>query len=174
MYRNSRTGEFSVVQGEGDFNQGSVPHMNGLPGAGGDMWTLVEHYHPERNWAVQFPSGWVSNGQPGGDFAVLLQDYGETNIVGVMQGQQSAVIHQRITARIRFRDPVSGAYHFTTYGYDPTRGAIGAFFVEAETNTGAIVDYSFADIGGVAGARADYERHMGGITRGVPVVKATP
>jgi hypothetical protein len=166
--------EHAVVQGEGDFNQGMVPHMNGLPGAGGQRWILVEHYHPERNWAVQFPSGYMSGGNPGGDFAVLLHDYGETNIAGVFQGQPSTVITQRITARIRYRDPVTGNYHFTTYGYDPSHGPVGAFFVSAETETGAIIDYSFNNIGGIAGAQADYERHMAGITRGQPVVKARP
>jgi hypothetical protein len=173
IYRNARTGEHAVVQGAGDWNQGVVPHMNGLPGAGGDRWLLVEHYHPERNWAVQFPSGFTKNGAPAGDFAVLLQDYGETNIAGVFAGQPSS-ISQRVSARIRFRDPATGNYHFTTYGYDPSHGPIGAFFVTAETETGALIDYSFGNISGIAGARADYERHMAGIARGTPVVKARP
>jgi hypothetical protein len=69
---------------------------------------------------------------------------------------------------------VSGNYHFTIYGYDPARVPIGAFYVEAETETGAIVDYSFNDISGIGGARAEYQRHMSGIMPGQPVVKATP
>ena len=175
IYRNARTGEHAVVQGSGDWRGGMVEHLNNLPEAAGDRWILVEHYHPERNWAVQFPSGGVdASGAPFGDFAVLLADYGETNIAGVLQGQPSTAIRQRVTARIRFRDPATGQYHYTTYGYDPGRAAIGAFFVEAETETGALLDYSFRDISGIGGARADYQRHMAGIRPGQPVVKATP
>ena len=176
IYRNARTGEHAVVQGSGNFNDGMVPHMNQLPGAGGDRWILVEHYHPERNWAVQFPSGGVNGTQPFGDFAVLLQDYGETQIVDVLQGRPSSVIKSPVSARIRYRDPATGTYHLTTYGYDPNRGALGAFWVRAETETGAMVDYSFASIGGLGNARADYERHMAGIlgNQGKGPIKAIP
>lgn len=175
IYRNARTGEHAVVQGSGNFNDGMVPHMNRLPGAGGDRWILVEHYHPERNWAVQFPSGGVqSNGTPFGDFAVLLQDYGETHIADVMQGKPSAVINSPISARIRYRDPATGVYHVTTYGYDPAQAAIGAFWVRAETESGAMVDYAFGSIGGLGNARADYERHLAGVAvnRGPGPVRA--
>lgn len=175
IYRNARTGEHAVVQGSGDWKGGSVSHLDSLPEAAADHWILLEHYHPERNWAVQFPSGGIdASGNPSGDFAVLLYDHGETNVAGVLQGQPSTSITQRVAARIRYRDPASGTYHFTTYGYDPTRGSIGAFFVEAETETGAVVDYSFREISGIGPARADFERHMGGISGGQPVVKATP
>jgi hypothetical protein len=78
------------------------------------------------------------------------------------------------TSRSCSRTTVSGQYHFTTYGYDPTRGPVGAFFVEAETETGAMVEYSFNTIGGIAGARAEYEAHLAGIARGVPIVQAVP
>ena len=175
IYRNSSTGEHAVVQGSGDWKGGEVSHLDGLPEANNQHWILVEHYHPERNFAVQFPSGGVdAAGNGTGDFAVLLYDHGETNVTGVLQGQQSTVIHSRIEARIRFRDPKTGDYHFTTYGYDPAAGPIGSFFVRAETESGAVVDYSFKDIAGIPGARADYERHMAGLTPGQPVVKATP
>jgi len=175
IYRNARTGEHAVVQGSGDWKGGIVEHLDSLPEAAADHWILVEHYHPERNFAVQFPSGGVdAAGQGVGDFAVLLHDYGETNIAGVLQGQPSQVITRRVSARIRYRDPTTGVYHYTTYGYDPANGPVGAFFVQAETETGAMVDYSFKDIAGAGPARADYERHLTGITRGQPLVKATP
>jgi len=175
IYRNTRTGEHAVVQGKGNWSTyGEVEHMNNLPEAAGDRWLLVEHYHPERNFAVQFPSGGIGPGGPAGDFAVLLHDYGETNIAGVLQGQRSTAITQPVSARIRYRDPATGNYHFTTYGYDPAQHEIGAFFVSAETETGAVVDYSFKDIAGLAGARSEYERHMGGLRPGQPIVKAVP
>lgn len=175
IYRNSVTGEHAVVQGSGNWKGGEVTHLDALPEAAGQHWILVEHYHPERNWAVQFPSGGIdASGNPTGDFAVLLYDHGETNATAVLQGQPSSVITQRVSARIRYRDPVSGAYHFTTYGYDPAQGQVGRFFVKAETETGASVDYSFRDISGIGTAHSDYQRHMGGIRPGEPVVKAAP
>ncbi|MFT3886727.1 MAG: hypothetical protein QM713_00980 [Arachnia sp.] len=177
IYRNARTGEHAVVQGSGNFNDGQVPHMAGLPGAGGDRWLLVEHYHPERNWAVQFPSGGVqSNGTPFGDFAVLLQDYGETHIADVLQGRPSTVITSPVSARIRYRDPTTGSYHVTTYGYNPAQAAIGAFWVRAETENGAMVDYAFRSIADLAGARADYQRHLQGVAAnpGSGPIKAVP
>ena len=145
-----------------------VEHMENLPQGAGQRWILVEHAHPESNLVAPFPSGVQ------GDFEVLLGDYGETNISDVLEGHASTAITRRISARIRYRDPVSGRYHYTTYGYDPGRYQIGAFFVEVETETGALVDYSFKDIKGIGAAKADYDRHMAGISRGTSVVKATP
>jgi len=55
----------------------------------------------------------------------------------------STSITSRVSARIRYRDPVTGNYHFTTYGYDPALGPIGPFFVSVETRGGGIVDYNF-------------------------------
>ena len=69
IYRNAATGEHAVVQGAGNWSGGSVSHAESVLGPSAGRWTLVEHYHPERNFAVQFPSG------AQGDFGVLLYDY---------------------------------------------------------------------------------------------------
>ncbi|WP_131807509.1 hypothetical protein [Mycolicibacterium wolinskyi] len=137
IYRNTATGEHAVVQGTGNWSGGGVSHAETVLGPSAGRWTLVEHYHPERNFAVQFPSG------AQGDFGVLLYDYGETNAAAVLAGTPSTNITSRVSARIRYRDPVTGNYHFTTYGYDPAAGPIGRFFVSVETRGGGIVDYNF-------------------------------
>lgn len=140
IYRNTATGEHAAVQGRGNWSGGSVSHAETATGAAQGTWILVEHYHPERNFAVQFPSG------ANGDFGVLLYDYGETNLAArqaVLGGAPSTTITQRVSARIRYRNPDTGTYHFTTYGYDPTHGPVGRFFITVETKGGGPVDYSF-------------------------------
>jgi hypothetical protein len=137
IYRNAATGEHAVVQGTGNWSGGGVSHAEGVLGPSAGRWTLIEHYHPERNFAVQFPSG------AQGDFGVLLYDYGETNAATVLNGAPSTNITSRVSARIRYRDSVTGNYHFTNYGYDPAAGPIGRFFVSVETRGGGMVDYNF-------------------------------
>jgi hypothetical protein len=140
MYINTATGEHALVQGHGDWRIGGVRQRRALGGYQPGTWTLLEHYHPERNFAVQFPSG------VGGDFEALLREHGERNLADVMAGRASSTaITTRVSARIRYRDPVSGTYHFTTYGYDPG-SQVGHFFVTVETKGGGQVDYSFRNM----------------------------
>jgi len=141
IYRNTVTGEHAVVQGKGNWSGGSVKHVAGLGVQNPGQWILVEHFHPERNFAIQFPSGVP------GDFSVLLYDYGETNIAGVANGTAKSTITQKVTARIRYRNPETGTYHFTTYGFDPIGAPDFPFFVEVQTKGGGPAHYSFKSMG---------------------------
>jgi hypothetical protein len=66
-------------------------------------WSLIEHYHPERNFAVPMPSS--------PDFQ---------HIESLARFQQGGTLTQRVSSRIRFRNPRTGEFHFTEYGIDPT------------------------------------------------------
>src|SRR5258705_9589016 len=137
IFRNTATGEHAVVQGTGNWSEGGVKHVEIVLGPNSGRWTVVEHFHPERNFAVQFPSG------APGDFRELLLDYGETNVADVLNGVPSTSITSRVSPRIRYRAPVTGNYPFTTYGYDPALGPIGPFFLSVETQGGGILDNTF-------------------------------
>ena len=63
---------------------------------------------------------------------MLLAEYGEHDAskrAAVLDGAPSTKIRTRVEARIRYRDPVTGDYHFSTYGYDPKNGDLGRFFL---------------------------------------------
>jgi len=74
-----------VVQGTGNWSEGGVKHVEIVLGPNSGRWTVVEHFHPERNFAVQFPSG------APGDFRELLLDYGETNVADVLMACRAQV-----------------------------------------------------------------------------------
>ena len=147
------SGRWQVIQGSGVWNwtRGHVPMVE-APG-----WILVEHYHPERNPWVQFPSP--------DDFQVLLRSWGgeprlqflrrttgqrwtpELGNLGVRPDQVRATSPQflRVTSRVRYRDPVTGRFHVTEFGYDDAfRGTVfGPYFINVRTSSGGRLDYVF-------------------------------
>jgi hypothetical protein len=135
LYQNATTGEYAVIQGKGNFVGGEVSHARNANIAGPNDWFIVEHYHPERNFAVPYPSMGLTNqgGLPvaSGDFAVLLLEHGETNPAAIFQGAKSNVVTGRVESRIRYRDPKTGNYSFTTFAYDRNHST-GQFIVIAE------------------------------------------
>lgn len=122
IWQNTATEEVLVVQGSGNWIQGAVDDVPEL----GGPWTFVEHYHPERNFAVPLPSV--------GDFEYL------THLAVTQHGG----LNQRFSSQIRFRDPKTRAFHFTEYGYDPNlKPPSGPYFVKVETRGGVRMDLSF-------------------------------
>lgn len=122
IWQNTTTGEVLVVQGSGNWAQGAVEDVPVL----GGPWTFVEHYHPERNFAVPLPSV--------GDFEYL------THLAVTQHGG----LNQRFSSQIRFRDPKTRAFHFTEYGYDPNlKPPFGPYFVKVETRGGVRMDLGF-------------------------------
>jgi hypothetical protein len=126
IWRNAITDEHVIVQGTGDWIDGAV---NTFPVHGGP-WELVEHYHPERNFAVSLPSP--------SDFI---------HVEALAQIQQGGNITRRVSSKVRYRDPVTKTFHFTEYGIDPTlRPPLGPYFVRAIDAHGMPMEYSFTTL----------------------------
>jgi hypothetical protein len=126
IWRSATTGDIVVVQGQGNWVGGAVGRPNTT-----DRWIIIEHYHPERNFAVQFPSS--------ADYDGLLAGYG---------GRGTGAIKSRIQSSIRYLDPTTSQWHFSYFGYDPALegSPVGPFFLNIETKGGARVDLSFQDM----------------------------
>jgi hypothetical protein len=140
IWRNAATGEVIVVQGSGNFASGAVSNV---PVRGGP-WTFVEHFHPERNFAVPMPST--------NDFMYLES----------LAKQGTAAVPARVSSKIRYLDPSSGKYHFTEYGIDPAlKPPLGPYFVRAETKSGAMIELS-------ATTMTEWQAHLANIAKKGP------
>lgn len=153
LFVNRITDEHAVIQGAGTWGMGGDyvkgPGPSVIPGTSGRDWIALEHYHPEKNYAVQMPSGELRNGKASGDFARLLYDQGAST-KGIVRAFETGVaigVTERVSSRIRYRDPLTGRYYFTTFGYDPGNNVnVGRFFVETDTLLGGRVTYSFSNM----------------------------
>jgi hypothetical protein len=139
----SHAQQYIVVQGSGNWITGAV-NAPQFPG----VFHIVEHFHPERNFAVQFAS--VQ------DFTSLVALYGGTAAL-----QQSG---QRIQSTIRYINPATGRFHFSYFGYDPhlAGSPVGPYFLNIETKGGARLDMSFRDM-------HEYQQQLGRLQAGIEV-----
>ena len=153
MHRHPGTGEVVVVQGTGDWVNGGVanPWVNPHNGAreaatgpvpAGERFVILEHYHPERNQLVQFPS-WA-------DYQALIWQHGGAN-----------AIQSPVRSRIRYRDALTGRDHFTIFGFDPAYVGhpLGPYFGTITLANGVDVDVRFRSEAALQGA---YQRALQG------------
>jgi hypothetical protein len=156
LFRSPITGEYVVVQGEGDWVHGAVSSPDKI-----QPWAIVEHYHPERNRWVQFPSI--------ADWQALWNQAGGVG-VDISRGidQATAVTMRpvrRVESFIRYQDAAKKEFHLTKFTIDPDLAPPhGPFLLSVETRGGAWVDYSFSSM-------AEYESTIRSVKFGEEIIR---